>query len=168
VEIDDTSRRRGDFPIDQPLQALKDDHALVRRLFERYFHPEDEADKRDAGTHILQLLHMHTALEEGAFYPRVHAADPALIDHCVEAHDQAKQLIALLEPMDKAEAQAEQLFQRLAEAMLRHIDEEEQQLFPRIEQAQLDMRAVGQEMQALELQLVARHAQKTVAPGLRV
>ncbi|TFW06775.1 hemerythrin domain-containing protein [Oxalobacteraceae bacterium OM1] len=168
VEIDETSRRRGDFPTEQPLQALRDDHALLRRQFDRYFAVQDKADKQDAGTHIVQLLQMHAALEEGAFYPRVRSVDPGLIAHGLEEHEKARHLVALLEPMDKAGTDAARLMRELADTMLDHIEEEEGQLFPKIEQSQIDMSALGHEMQALELQLVAAHAQKLVAPGLRV
>jgi hemerythrin superfamily protein len=165
--MDDSIARRGEFPVDQPIEALRTDHQLVRQLFDRYFQAQDEGEKKDAGHHVLLLLEMHTSLEEGVFYPRVHEADPALIDHCQQEHEVAKQMIERLRIMDEADPQAEQLFRQLADAVFRHVEEEEQQLFPKVEQANLDLSAIGHEMLALETRLIAGRMQKPIAPGLR-
>jgi hemerythrin superfamily protein len=167
VTIDSNFARRGEFPADRPLDALRTEHRLVRQLFEQYFQARDETDKRDTGTHILLLLDMHTSLEEGVFYPRVQEIDPTLIVHCEHEHEQARRIIEMLKPMDEGDPQAERLFRQLADAVFAHIDNEEQQLFPKVEQAGLDLHAIGNEMMALETRMIAAHAQRPVAPGLR-
>jgi hemerythrin superfamily protein len=167
VDIDTSMRRRGEFPVDQPLEALKTDHQFVRQLFDRYFQAQDDDEKKDAGSHLLLLLEMHTSVEEGVFYPRVHTVDPTLLDQCAQEHDQAAQLIDTLKLMDEADPQAVALFHELADAVLRHIDTEEQQLFPKVQQANLDLGAIGREMLALETRMIAGRAQRPAAPGLR-
>lgn len=167
MDIDTSMRRRGEFPVDRPLDALKTDHQFVRQLFDRYFRTQDEHEKRDAGSHLLLLLEMHTSLEEGVFYPRVRNIAPALLDRCAHEHEQAEHLIARLKIMDEADPQAVALFRELADAVLRHIDAEEQQLFPKVQQANLDLSAIGQEMLALETRMIAGRAHRSVAPGLR-
>ncbi|WP_292936971.1 hemerythrin domain-containing protein [Noviherbaspirillum sp.] len=167
MNIDAKTRGRGEFPVDRPMDALKADHHLVRQLFDNYFHAGDADDKRDAGSHVLLLLEMHTSLEEGVFYPRVHDADASLVEHCEQDHEQARQLIDRLKLMDESDPQAEQLFHELADAIFRHIELEEQQLFPKVQQAGLDLSAIGHEMQAFETRMNATRLQKPVAPGLR-
>ena len=167
MDIDSKIRQRGEFPVDQPLEALKTDHRFVRELFEEYFRTQDEDERKDLGGHILALVEMHADLEENAFYPRVRDADPSLVAHCEDDHAQARQLVEGLKPMDAASPQAETLFRQLADAVLRHVDEEEQQLFPKIAQANLDMAAIGSEMQAFEVRLIAARNQRPVTPGLR-
>lgn len=167
MDIDTRARRRGEFPVDRPLDALKADHQFVRQFFDRYFQTQDEHEKRDAGSHLLLLLEMHGSLEEGVFYPRVRDVDPALLDRCAREHEQAEQLIHTLKSMDEADPQAVALFRRLADAVLSHIETEEQQLFPKVRQAHLDLSAIGQEMLALETRMIAGRAHRPAAPGLR-
>lgn len=168
MDRDFSAYRRGEFPVDQPMEALKTDHRFVRDLFERYFQTQDVNEKRDVGQHVLLLLEMHTRLEETVFYPRVRDADPSLVEHCEQEHDQARQLIEQLKIMDAASDQAEPMFRQLADAIFQHVEAEEQQLFPKVEQARLDLSAIGNEMQALEVQMIADWMQKPLAPGLRI
>lgn len=162
-----SAHRRGEFPVDRPLEALKTDHQLVRQLFDRYFQAQDDNEKKDAGAHTLLLLEMHTSLEETVFYPRVRDVDPALIDQCEHEHEQARQLIDRLKLMDESDPQAVQLFHQLADAIFQHVDIEEQRLFPKVQQANLDLSAIGNEMLAFETRVIAARTQKPVAPGLR-
>lgn len=168
VDIEFEMRHRGEFPVDQPMEALKTDHDFVRQLFDRYFQTRDPEEKHETGRHILSLLEMHTALEEAVFYPRVRSADPSLIDHCEQEHDQARQLIRTLRLMNDGDPQAEPLFRQLADAIFRHVETEEQQLFPKVEQSNLDLSAIGHEMQAFETRMIADRMQKPVAPGFRL
>lgn len=167
MDIDTRMRRRGEFPVNRPLDALRADHRFIRQLFDRYFQAQHEHDKRDVGAHLLLLLEMHTSLEEGVFYPRVHDVDPALLERCAHAHEQAEQLIDRLKLMDEADPQAVALFRELADAVLAHIEVEERQLIPKVQQAGLDLSAIGHEMLALETRMIAGRAQRPVAPGLR-
>jgi hemerythrin superfamily protein len=167
MAIDSNMRNRGEFPVDQPIQALKTDHNLVRQMFDRYFQARDADEKRDVGSHILLLLEMHTSLEEAVFYPRVHDVDPSLIDHCEQDHDQAKQLIESLKLMDEADQQTDRMYRQLADAIFRHVDIEEQQLFPKVEQANLDLSDIGREMQNFEISMIAQRSQRPPTPGLR-
>jgi len=168
VDIESQLRGRGEFPSDRPLEALKTDHDLVRQLFDRYFQTSDAGERKDLGGHLLALLEMHAELEENVFYPRVREADPSLVSHCEEEHARARQLIDALKLMDEDGQQAEPLFRQLQEAVSRHVEEEERQLFPKIEQAGLDMGALGNEMQSYEIRLIAARNQRPAAPGIRL
>lgn len=168
MDIDSNAYRRGDFPVDHPLDALRTDHGFARALFDHYFNARDTEEKKTLGRHILSLLEMHTALEESVFYPRVRDTDPSLVDHCEQEHEQARQMIKMLQLMNDGDPQADQLFRQLADAVFRHVDHEEQQLFPQIEQANLDLSAIGDEMQAFETRMIAAHAQRPAAPGVRL
>lgn len=168
MTIEAGTRRQGEFPTDQPLEALRADHALARELFERYFQAQDRGERKGIGARILALLEMHTTLEESVFYPGVRKADPALVERCGHDHDEAKQLIERLALMNDGEEQADRMFHQLADAILTHVDLEEQQLFPKVEQAVIDLAAIGHEMQACEFRLIADRAQRPAAPGVRL
>lgn len=160
-------RERGEFPIEQPMDALRADHHLVRKLFDRYFRAQEAEEKKDVGTHLLLLLEMHTSLEDSIFYPRVQEADPALVEHCTQEHEHATQLVDRLKLMDESDPQAIALFHELADAIFAHVQEEEQKLFPKVQQAGLDLAAIGREMHAFETRMIAARMQKPAAPGLR-
>lgn len=167
MELDPDFRARGAFPVDRPMEALTADHALVRRLFEHYFDAGDAQQRRDHAHHLIALLNMHAALEEQVFYRYVYTADPALVDRCVQEHEQARQVIAQIEATDYVDAQAEALMHRLADLILRHIEAEETQLFAQVKLTGFDLAALGREMQTFELTMIADRTQKPIAPGLR-
>lgn len=90
------------FPIDQPLEALKHDHNLVRKLFDSYLNTQNENVKREAGPQLLMLLEMHSRMEETVFYPQVQQVDPSMVGHFEQEHQQTDELIQQLKSMDSA------------------------------------------------------------------
>lgn len=159
------SRSDAGFPVDQPLDALKADHELVRQLFERFLNTDNVNVRQEAGPRIIELLEMHAALEETVFYPKVHDVDPSLVDHSEQEHQEARQLMEQLKGMDIGDPQYEQLMRQLSESVLHHVESEEQQLFPKVEQAGMDMTALGVQMQAYEASMVSTAAGVSDQPG---
>lgn len=155
------NRGRAGFPVARPMEALKSDHEFVRKLFTHYLNTDDPLVRQEAGPRILQLLEMHTALEESIFYPQVRSIAPSLIDEFLEEHDQADQMIRQLKEMAPDDERSEPIFRRLCEAVVHHIEEEEHQLFPKVEQANLDLEEIGLQMQAFESNMVARQARES-------
>lgn len=155
------NRGPGAFPVDQPMQALEKDHQFIKQLFERYCNTQDKLVKQEAGPQILELLEMHTALEEATFYPAVQQVNDSLVDECKQEHDQADQLLHQLKGMDINDPQCDRMFQELRDAVLHHIDVEENQLFPAVRQANLDLQEIGTQMQTYESTMVASRAQRT-------
>jgi hemerythrin superfamily protein len=153
------NRSSGGFPVDDPMQALEKDHDFVKQLFEAFLNTDDMQVRQQAGPRILMLLEMHSALEEATFYPVVQSLDEDLVDECEEQHAQADQLIRQLKSMEVSDPQYEDLLQQLCDAVLQHIDVEENQLFPAVRESNLDLEAMGLEMQAYEANMVATQAQ---------
>jgi hemerythrin superfamily protein len=151
-------RSSAGFPVDQPLEALKADHSFVRQLFERYLSTHDMKVKQEAGPRILELLDMHANLEETVFYPKVHDADPSLVDHCEQEHQEARQLMDQLSTMNVGDAQYDQLMMQLRDSVMHHVESEEQSLFPKVQQSNIDMTALGVQMQAFEASMVSSQA----------
>jgi hemerythrin superfamily protein len=155
------NRQSEGFPVDQPLQALEKDHHYVRELFGHFLNTQDVLVKQQAGPHILMALEMHAALEEAVFYPSVRSVDPALVKECEEEHAQADQLIQQLKGMDVTDPQCDRMFRHLCDAVLHHIEVEENRLFPAVRQSNIDMEALGLEMQAFEANMVTQLAQQS-------
>lgn len=152
------ARQTPGFPADQPMEFLAKDHDFVRQLFERYLNTQDVLVKKEAGPEILLLLGMHTALEEATFYPMVRDVDPQLVDECKDQHAQARRLMEKLQGMDVTDPQCDDTFRQLQEAVLHHIGVEENQLFPKVRQANLDLEEIGLQMAAYEANAVASQA----------
>lgn len=161
------TRGEGAFPVDQPMQALEKDHQFVRQLFDRYGNTQDRQVKQEAGRRILELLEMHSALEESTFYPAVSQADAALVEQCKNDHEQVDQMVQQLKGMDAGDPQCDRLFQQLRDDVLRHMQVEEQQLFPAIRQANLDLQAIGLQMQAFESNMAASRARDSAQRGAK-
>jgi hypothetical protein len=66
-----------------------------------------------------------------------------MIGHFEQEHLKADDLVATLMGMSMDEPQADRMMRDLINMTLHHIQEEEQDFFPKLEQAQLDMTAIG-------------------------
>ena len=161
MNMDQNRRPQGNHSFDQPLQALRQQHEYVRKLFDRYLNTQDVEVKKQAGPEILQQLEMHTALEEAAFYPAVQKIDASLVDECEDEHQQAKQMISQLKGMQPGDAQCDQMYKELCDAIMHHVQVEEQQLFPKVEQSGIDLRSIGDQMQMFDANAVSQQAQAT-------
>jgi hemerythrin superfamily protein len=165
---DPEAGRGGGFPADDPLVELEADHFLIRELFDTYLNVENLDVRKDVGPRILVLLEVHTALEEAVFYPRVHDVDNSLVDQCQAEHEQARQLIDQLNGTDGGDPQTGRIFKQLTDLILKHIDTEEQQLFPKVRQSNVDLNAIRDEMHAFEASITAAaQAQASQQPGTR-
>ena len=133
-----SQRAQGNFSLDDPTQALMQDHAYVRQLFQRYLSTQDDLVKQQAGPQICDALQMHTTLEEGVFYPHVQDIDPALVEKCEDDHQQADELLVQLQELQPGEAACDELMQQLRDAIIAHIEVEEQQLFPAVRNSAME------------------------------
>jgi hemerythrin superfamily protein len=147
------------FPVDNPIQALLRDHDMVRKLADKYQNTQSAEVKKQAATQLIQAIHTHSRLEEGVFYPGVRRVDPNLIARYEEDHLAVDDLLATLQGMPMINDRAEPMMRELIAAVLSHIRQEEEQLFPELKQAALDLTTIGLEMRAFEANLVHLQAQ---------
>jgi hypothetical protein len=100
---------------------------------------------------------VHTRIEEEIFYPEARGAidNPELIDEAIVEHTAAKQLIAEIEAMEVGDQLLDAKIKVLGEQIRHHVEEEEKELFPKLQNAKLDLDALGREMPALKQELVA-------------
>lgn len=144
---------------DDPITALTRDHDLVRKLADTYFNSQDMEVKKQAAIQLLQAIHTHSRLEESIFYPNVRCIDEGLVGHFEQDHLKVDDLLATLQGMAPDEARAEPMMREMLNAVLSHIDEEENQLFPRLRQSNADMSDIGLQMQSFEANLIHMQAQ---------
>lgn len=155
--------RGGAFPVEQPMEALKADHHFVSQLFDRYLNTQDMQVKKEAASRSLMLVEMHSTLEEQVFYPAVRQVDAGLVQHSEEEHKEAKQLMSQLKGMQCDDPSYDQLFRQFADSIRHHVQQEEQELFPKVQAAGLDLKTLGTQMASFEANMVHDQARQTEA-----
>jgi len=97
-------------------------------------------------------------IEEEIFYPQARQAteDADLLDEALVEHAGAKHLIEEIESMEVGDDLYDAKITVLGEQIKHHVKEEEQKLFPEIEDSKMDAAAVGKELAARKTELMAR------------
>jgi len=109
---------------------LMDDHRRVERLFSQYESGSDPA----VALQICDALTVHALVEEEAVYP-VMAAKAGAQGQVMEArheHDEAKLLCAQIDTGAMNGEDVADLVRQLKEAVQHHVEEEENELFPKL------------------------------------
>jgi hemerythrin superfamily protein len=144
-------------------QLLKQDHDEVRKMFEE-FESADEDRKFELAAEICHALTVHATIEEEIFYPQVRAAIDAE-DLMLEAeieHDGVKQLIERIQEGEVDETQLSAMVNVLKEYVNHHVNEEQRKMFPRAKRAELDLAAIGRELQQRKTELEGEIATATI------
>ena len=131
------------------IDLLEQDHREVEEWFDEYDElKEDDARKAELAQKICLALKVHAQIEEEIFYPQAREAtkDNDLIDEAVVEHATVKNLIAEIESMEVGEDLYDAKIRVLGEMVKQHIKEEEQELFPELEPAKMDLEAFGKEL----------------------
>jgi hemerythrin-like domain-containing protein len=116
---------------------LKADHKEIKRLFRRFQDAGDRAEKTkgDLVKKIIEELTVHTHLENEVMYPEVRGLLPDLEDDVLESYEEhhvADVLCAELYAMDPSDERFDAKTTVLIENVTHHIDEEEQDWFPKV------------------------------------
>jgi hemerythrin superfamily protein len=116
---------------------LKSDHKELRRLFREFQAASGKAAKKKSKLmeQILQMLTIHTYIENEVMYPEVRSLLPGLEDEVLESfeeHHVADLLSAELYSMPADSERFEAKATVLIENVSHHMEEEEQQFFPKV------------------------------------
>ena len=151
LDSDRTEDSTGLKPI-SAIELLQTDHREIEGLFQAYErisaeHASDE-EKQILAEQICTLLTVHTMIEEEMFYPAARQAlkEQGLLDEAEVEHACAKELTSQIESMHPSNRLFDAKLQILGAYVAHHVSEEEQALFPLIEQCGLDLEQLGQRM----------------------
>ena len=132
---------------------LKEDHKQIRRLFRAF---EDAGDNAVATrgkivNQILELLTVHTYIENESMYPRVRSLVPDLEDNILESYEEHHVADVLTMELATMSADDEHFVAKttvLIESVEHHMDEEEKEWFPRVREAlgRKQLQDIGAEM----------------------
>ena len=114
---------------------LKDDHKEIQKLFRDFEKAGENAhvEKGQLVDQIIELLTVHTYIENEVMYPRVRELLPDLEDDVLESYEEHHVADVLVHGAGRHEARAERFTAKttvLIENVRHHIDEEEQDWFP--------------------------------------
>jgi hemerythrin superfamily protein len=141
------------------LELLAEDHRKVEEMFDEYDEMEGDDNRRgELAEQICNELTVHARLEEEIFYPRAREAtkDNELIDEAIVEHGSVKHLIEEIRGMEPGEDLFDARIRVLEEMVKRHIQEEEEELFPELTSAGMDTDAVGKELADRKQELMAK------------
>jgi hemerythrin superfamily protein len=116
---------------------LKADHKEIRRLFREFHGAGDNAIKKKAGLvkKIIRLLTVHTYIENEVMYPEVRALLPDLEEDVLESYEEHHVADVLCMELSGMAGDAERFDAKAAvliESVTHHIEEEEQDWFPKV------------------------------------
>lgn len=139
------------------IELLKHDHREVEEYFEQYEDLEDDAEKAEFSAKICQALKVHAQIEEEIFYPAAREAtrDEDLLDEALVEHAGAKRLIEEIESMEVGDDLYDAKIRVLGEQIKHHVKEEEEELFPEAERSDMDLKAVGKDLEVRKMELMA-------------
>ena len=136
--------------------VLKEDHKNVKRLFKQFQAAEDgpAAVKAQIVTQILAELTVHTYLENEVMYPEVRKLLPDLEDDVLESYEEhhvADVLCMELATMTPDDERFDAKVTVLIESVTHHIEEEEQDWFPKVREGlgRNQLQEIGARMQEL-------------------
>ncbi|MFC4942832.1 hemerythrin domain-containing protein [Pseudonocardia sp. GCM10023141] len=148
--------------------VLKDDHKAIRGLFRDFQQAGPNAAKTRAKIvdRILELLTVHTYIENECMYPEIRKLVPELEDDILESYEEHHVADVLCMELAAMSADDERFAAKatvLIENVDHHIDEEEKEWFPQVREA-LGRKQL-QEIGAAMLEMKKTAPRKPSQPG---
>lgn len=133
------------------IKLLTEDHNKVKKLFkefEKLSKKNDEEGKEELAVQICKELTVHAQLEEEIFYPAVREAidDDELMNEAMIEHASAKDLIAQIQSMAASDPMYDAVVTVLGEYINHHVEEEQNEMFPKVQKSDMDLEELGLEM----------------------
>src|SRR5688572_21191701 len=116
---------------------LRNDHKEIKKLFTQFQKAGDGAEKLKGQLvdRIIELLTVHTYIENEVMYPRIRELLPDLEDDVLESYEEhhvADLLVMELSVMKPGDERFDAKTTVLIENVLHHIEEEEEEWFPKV------------------------------------
>lgn len=141
------------------IALLKEDHRTVEKLFKDFESAKGDGRKEKLARQICLELTVHTKIEEEIFYPACEGKiEEDMLKEAKVEHDSAKLLMAEIEG---GNGQSDDFFdakvQVLSEQIEHHVEEEEGELFKEVRKADIDLKALGQQMTERKQELLKEY-----------
>ena len=143
----------------EAIAQLTADHARVKKMFKQYERLAEadapDKQKQELATLICAELTVHATAEEEIFYPAAREAieKVELVDEADVEHASAKDLIAQIEGSSPSDDHYDAKVKVLGEYIDHHVQEEENEMFPKVRRAKVDTVALGEQIAARKEEL---------------
>ena len=137
---------------DDVVKFLKDQHNLIKDMFEEVFSASDVKAREKAFVELRQLLAVHETAEEMVVHPRVRqevASGEEIVDARLEEEHKAKEMLSQLESMDIGSKEFLDELAKFRDAVIDHADHEENEEFNKL-QRKLDSDDLGRMAKAVQ------------------
>jgi hemerythrin superfamily protein len=121
---------------DDVVHLITRDHRALEALFEQL--RSDKGSREEVLEQVAAMLVAHSRAEEEEVYPSLARAEPAMereVHHGKEEHEQAERLLHELEATAPASAEFDVLLEEFVATIMHHVEEEEDELLPTLEEA---------------------------------
>jgi hemerythrin-like domain-containing protein len=136
---------------------LRDQHHEIHSLFDQIETAARTRTKRRLCRKLVDLIAVHTAIEEMIFYPAARdGAGDGLLPRAFEGHVSAERFVAEVVAAGGEGREAAAKLALLKERKRQHADEEERELFPRMREllSARELELVGERMASVAEQLL--------------
>jgi len=118
------------------IEMLNKDHARIRSLFSELEETNDPQELNDCFDKLDNILTIHARSEELVLYPQSRNCEgtEALIDKGEEDHAKGDQMVLEIKFISPDESKFKEKVRELQNFMLNHLNEEENELFPKVRQ----------------------------------
>jgi hemerythrin superfamily protein len=134
---------------------LKKQHRQVEKLFKQCENAKQPRQRRELMDQIVEMLKLHTQIEEEIFYPAVRELGTSkaeeMIDEAFEEHHVVDLVLAELPKVDPDDERFEAKITVLSELVDHHVEEEEGEMFPMAEKklGAERVKELGQQMEQM-------------------
>ncbi len=118
------------------IKLLTEDHNKVRKLFGKVKASDSNSEKNKLFKQIKQELEVHTHIEEKIFYPKVRE-NKEIEDIVMESLQEHHHVVVLMREIENLSDDSEKLEPKmkvLMEDVEHHVQEEEGEMFPKVEE----------------------------------
>lgn len=146
------------------IELLKSDHQKVSSLFQKVKATED-SEHQELFEQIKKELEVHTHIEETVFYPKMQEEEELkdIVLEGIEEHHQVKIFLRELSSLTEDSEKFEPKLKVLIEDVTHHVQEEEGQMFPKIEEIfdESTLEALGEQLEAEKQNYQKSHTAKS-------
>lgn len=139
-------------PAPDAVSLLEADHRKVDALFAE-FEGGNGRSRANTVAQICTELEIHAKIEEKIFYPQAKKVVRDEINEGIVEHESLKRLIGELRGMSASDEFFEARVTVLKEYVRHHVREEESNVFPAVVESDLDLKAIGEELQQMKERL---------------
>ena len=138
-------------PKHDAIKLLTADHAKVKKMFkefEKLCKKNENEGKKELVEQICKEITVHAQLEEEIFYPaaREKINDNDLMNEALVEHASAKDLIGQIRSMKSSDPIYDATVRVLGEYINHHVEEEENEMFPKVQKSKMDLEEIGSEI----------------------